>query len=613
MHPNTQQPRPPRAAPRALLAAILALVWAQWTAAECRLPPAQPGTDDAGKDLRDTNFSGARLTGADFAGARLDGTSFKGADLTGADFSGAHLGVSGRSRGASLTLANLTGACFQGALLDQTEFEFADLTCAAFTQTSIRNAVFGPRIRAADPAGPCRTSFAGTEMNCEFMSQWRDLDLTLARLGACKNLGYKDFSGAHMNGVDFRGLRTLYSRWRGAQLRGTDFSGAALSSAAGGTDLFGADLSQARLVNAQLDYANLNQVKLTGADASGASLIGARLGGAAMSGIKLAGADLSGAMLSGRPGPDTGDPFLPPADLSFAYMPDAVLTGARLARVDLSRADLVGARADNADMLGINLNAANLLGVNLASARLVGARLDSSVLISANLAGADAAAVFLANTCLQGADLTDAQLAGANLTSTAIALQDGVPLFQLAAGLAADLDRRRLSAALDAAFAANNYPLPSCPHPAITVVAAGAEWELAAPFATPGSNALRYTGYTLLAKTGTIVVYGTELTLVRVDPQGVPSRVQIPVQPTRIDPKSFDNDTIMPNGRTFGVDVRDGVGWEDMMTAQDKGIGWDAIQTEPDDIPSPERRCPPKGPTGAPGPAAAPADHQETP
>jgi uncharacterized protein YjbI with pentapeptide repeats len=433
------------------------------------------GPNYSGQDLKDRNFSNQNLTGANFTGAKLQGANFANATLTGADFTGAELGLSASTqRVTSLSGANLTNACFYTATLGATSLQFANLPCAVFDQTDLSLATFGPVIKAAPPSGACRTSFNSAVMNCEFIPQWKDLELNHASIQACfDKLHGADFSDARMEGVTFSGLDLNQTRWLRARLASALFINAKLRGATfSAADLRRAQLSQADITGAKLDQ----QVQLSGAHLSGAT---------------LKGADLNGVVAQGQNG-------LPPADFSLAFMPDVVLTDAKLTGVNFSHANFYGAlaKADNATMQQVDFTNANLGSVNLAQGRLKGAKLDASNLVNAVLIGADLTPTpdlitsSLVQSNLQGADFTAAKLGGANLSNAAVSLSDGVVLFKAPHSLAADLDQHLLTAEVVTAFTSKGYHLVECEDPQVFVEQSGSKWQiwLTTSVGSPGSR-----------------------------------------------------------------------------------------------------------------------------
>lgn len=453
------------------------------------------GPDYSGQDLRNENFANQDLTGANFTGALLQGANFDDAVLSRADFRGAALGYSPDfNRATSFMRADLAVACFAKLVLPEVRFHFADLGCTVFAGADVRGSEFGPVIEAAPPDGPCRTSFAGAFLNCEFIPQWKDLDLRAANVQSCfDRLAGADFSGGLMDGVVFSGLDLAETRWVGASLRRAYFVGSTLDDAV----LSAADLRDAQLSGASAVRAKLDQQ--------------ARLSGANLSGINLQAADLTGAVLQGADG-------LPAATLSLAFLGDAKLTDAQLTGVNLSHASFYGelANADNAVMTHVDFANANLGSADLTQGHLEGARLDGASLVNASLRGANLRPVegvigaSLVQASLQGADMTEAELHGANLANAAVALDAGVPLFPVSAGLAADLDREELSAEVVDAFAQHGIDLVPCIDPKVLVETTGGNWRIALRRAV-GPAGATYRTFALRRVSGGVEVSGTTL------------------------------------------------------------------------------------------------------
>lgn len=450
------------------------------------------GTNFSGQDLRDRNFSNQNLTGANFTNAKLEGANFTGATLTAADFTGASMGLSATTnRSTNLSRADLTNACFYTAAVNTSDFQFANLPCTVFDGTDLSLALFGPIIKAANPGGACRTSFQVAVLNCEFIPQWKDLELNRANVQACfEKLVGVDFSNAHMDGVIFSGIDLSGTTWTGARLQGAFFL-------------------HAMLKKAVLTGANLRRAQLSQADATQATLDGqVQLSGAHLSGAILKGANLTGAVLQGADG-------LPAADLSLAFMPDAKLTDAKMTGVNLSHANFYGAeaKADNATMQQVDFSNANLGSVNLTQGRLKGAKLDAADLVNAVMISADLTTTpdlissSLVQANLQGADFSGAKLGGANLSNAAVSLADGVVLFKAPASLKGDLDRRELSAEVVTAFTSKGYHLVDCENPSVIVDQASSRWQIWTT-SLIGPSGSRYKKFSLVSKTAGIEVNG---------------------------------------------------------------------------------------------------------
>ncbi|MCB1057389.1 MAG: pentapeptide repeat-containing protein [Acidobacteria bacterium] len=453
------------------------------------------GPDHSGQDLKGHNFADQDLRGANFTGAQLQGAVFSGAKLEGADFTLTQLGAASVSeRATSFSRAGLKDACFQNAQILRTDFQFADLECTSFTNTDLSTAVFGPILKAADPTGPCRTSFVGSTLGCEFIPQWKDLDLSQANLQNCSDrLQGIDLSDGSLARVVFSGLDLQDTRFERAKLTGAYFLNSNLHRAVfSGADLRLAQLSRSNASEAVFD----NQTLLSGAH---------------LSGVDLQGANLNSAVLQAADG-------FPAADLSLAFMPDAVLTDAKLTGVNFSQGSFYGslAKADNATLEQADFTNANLGSLDLTQGRLAGAKLDAANLVNAVLTGADlrpttgGIGASLVSANLQGANFEGAKLGSANLANAAVALDEGVPLFQAATSISADLDRRELSAEVVQAFAAGGRQLVSCTNPQVQVDSPGIEWQIWLTSAVgPGDGQAPKFSKFLLKKSGaTIEVKG---------------------------------------------------------------------------------------------------------
>ena len=368
--------------------------------------PDPAGKNYTGQDLTDHNFANANLDKANFTGAKLNGAVFIGASLKGAVFSGATLNASSNGL-ADFSLADLTNACFSGAQLEGARFQYAGLKGTKFIGADISSASFGPEIKAStDPKS--RTTFAKTTMNCEFIDQWKLLDLTGAKVMACAS-----------------------------QLKGVDFSGAQMAK----VDLTGAVLDGVKFIKANLTEAILNQVSLqclTLADGSQqcADLQEATLFGAQIKRANLTGANLYHAFLSN----DTGGNISNSASLRKSHLKNVNLSFAQLSGVDFQYANFYGdnpagqnscattsrnyqgftkscASAHSATMVATNFSNAYLYGVDFTSTQVTGVKFPNAVLTGANFA----ASVFQPDSNSGAApDFSQAFLQGANLTGVAI-------------------------------------------------------------------------------------------------------------------------------------------------------------------------------------------------
>ena len=638
-----------------LLASMSSTVYAQQISSYACSQVTHSGADYSGRSLVGQNFASQDLSNANFSNADLSGATFESANLTGADFSGATL-AQGPEAGESTTFtqANLTNACFDQVAIGGSQgapgadLQFANLTCTAFTSTDIDGAEFGPSIMTPSPPGStCRTSFAGTQMTCSFLPQWQLLDLSYADITACKDqLAGLDLSNALMTGVQFQYMN----------LTGTNFTNATLNQA----NLYSATLNSALFNGANLQLATLSSVQAANAQFNNQ----AQLSGATLAYGNFQEAQFSGAVLQAQDG-------LPAATLTFAILENANFTDAEMIGVNLSGATLDQSTVmRSATIQNANFSNATLSSIQLPSAKLNGVVFDYADLINASFTGASflasegyrAASLVKAN--LQGADFTQAILNGVNLANSAVALSQGVPLFNVSEdvqGLVGDLNNGYLTAELNASFEENGYALQYCASPALAVVNTSKQWTIRVagrpahghysaylltsiasagkstgvsvaglsvsdksevplfsidgsfvdtlnsrqipraifaafsnnqqslpPCTDPQLTSFRaqqywtlntnqvsadapvvgYVGFRISQLSSTsLKVYGTNVMTVYQGPDGRLTWTPYTVTPTKISADYFDNQTVCPNGVTYGANVQAGVSFEDMMTA----------------------------------------------
>ncbi|MCS7030919.1 MAG: pentapeptide repeat-containing protein [Gloeomargarita sp. SKYG116] len=194
--------------------------------------------------------------------------------------------------------------------------------------------------------------------------------------------GERNFSQAHLSGVDLSGMNLREVCFRGADLsqanlRGCDLTEADLSQA----NLRGANLAEARLVRANLSRAILNSeprsaTNLQRADARLAQMTEATLSRVMAAGANFAGANLSRVDLSRA---DLSQANFTEANLEQADLSRANLSGAFLADANLSQANLTAADLTWSDLLRTNLERADLSEASLNHARMQGTYLQDTV------------------------------------------------------------------------------------------------------------------------------------------------------------------------------------------------------------------------------------------
>lgn len=371
------------------------------------------GPDFRGQRIEHGNFSHQDLTNANFSGTTLIAPFFDFANLKNANFQDAIIlnDSSNPVLVADFSFANLEGACFVGAKFNgPTYFTSASLTCADFSKTDLSagNAIFGESpLRFDREKTGCRLAFRESVMSCEFVSDWRFLDLTGADIKACAN-----------------------------DLAGRDLSGSKLDS----VNLQGANLEKTKFVRADLSRAILDQASLQNADLSYATLLGAHLNRA-----NLTGANLYHAFLSN----DTPSGITNAASVRQAHLKNANLSFAQLSGVDFTYSNFYGhdpagtgvcktapsrdkcresstnyegftcdcAAAHGAIVTQTKFSRAYLYGVDFTAAAGQGVDFREAVLTGSNFAGASISSDPKSGTAstffrafLQGANLDGAQL-----------------------------------------------------------------------------------------------------------------------------------------------------------------------------------------------------------
>ena len=314
-------------------------------------PSSAAGRSFENQTLTFVNFARLDLTNANFRGATLKGVSFIRANLTGADFSGATFVDTGNpGRTSDFSFARLDSACFIGAKFQApTYFTYATLTSVDFSQTDLSNgnAIFGDQKLMFDASATVRPNFRATVLNCEFVGQWNQLDLTGANIGACRDQlqpGH-DFSNARMAGVVFDELNLSKSKWAGADLTGAVFTNASIYGSglstppptcstdlsSNGCTVTGATCSCATLSGANLTGTNFANAYLFGVDFTTKTVInGTDFSGAILISANFSDANWNVIPTQGGAPPLLSGAYLQGVDMHDANLTDAVLAGAYL-------------------------------------------------------------------------------------------------------------------------------------------------------------------------------------------------------------------------------------------------------------------------------------------
>ncbi len=345
-------------------------------------------------NLRNTNFSGARLLCTDFSGTN----DSQRVDLTQTIFANAQVTTDFSCR-ANLTWTRVTPQALPPAL-----WRYLDLSHAAFS-----GLVGNPLSSQAHPLDLSRAMLVGATLPGAIFdyASLANADLTQVVLSGASlknvNLSNAVLSGTQLDQVNATGVTLT-----GALLKNTNVQGIVLDSATlANTNLSQVVLSGISLKNANFTNAILNGTQLDHANATGANLTGALLQNANVQGIVLdratgfAGANLTQVVLSG------------------ASLQGVDFTGAMLAGIRLDGATLTGAKLDRTTGLPqATLTGIDLTNASLAGAQLVGVSFQQAILDGVTgLPGADLSGAFFNNTSAKNVDFSNALLYSANFTN----------------------------------------------------------------------------------------------------------------------------------------------------------------------------------------------------
>lgn len=269
-------------------------------------------------DLLELKPGMINLQKANLNKANLEAANLHGADLRAADLSEANLGK-----------ADLREAILDEANLYDVRLEDADLSRASLRNAKLINLPEWIMFHPEETVGKYKPHLQGT------------------------NLDEADFTGAKLNGLDFRGVDLSHIK----------------------------QFSKAKLIKADLSNANLKNAYLREADLRGAHLTEADLSGAAINKVRYAQAYPKGGL-------GTLSKFASEAH-EAALITGAHFTGASLADVDLSGMDLTGTILKGANLTGANLTGVNLTKKDLQYTDLSHADLSYSILVQTDLRGSN--------------------------------------------------------------------------------------------------------------------------------------------------------------------------------------------------------------------------------
>lgn len=202
------------------------------------------GLDLSGYDLRQADFTQSEIRDTDFSDARLDDADLSFSEIENVDFSRA------RFTGASMGSCSIKASSFKDAMV--LSALFSDNTCEI---VDFRGAI-----------GLLSAWSNSTFKRCKFAkATFTDSDFRSVDLSGC------NLRGASLRGADFTQATLAKAKLQGAYLEDACFDRA---------NLVGVRLEKAILINANLKDANLENVNLEEADLSHADLHKANLKGA---------------------------------------------------------------------------------------------------------------------------------------------------------------------------------------------------------------------------------------------------------------------------------------------------------------------------------------------
>ena len=243
-------------------------------------------------DLRDADFTSARLTKADMRGASICGARLAFAKLDGADLRAATVAYKGPDGAKAddevrvdFSNASLKGASFGHARLDGVSFEGAILEGANFKNAHLSNVTFKDAVLTGvnlDDLDLPDEAFIGCVLGvtADAMEKANAIAAALEAHKLCVSSAAAKGAPAVINGADLRPLRDRFAGmplsglsarnvlaigidFSGCQLQGARFDGADLRQCEfGDADLRGASFRGARLAHAKFEKANLGSLRL---------------------------------------------------------------------------------------------------------------------------------------------------------------------------------------------------------------------------------------------------------------------------------------------------------------------------------------------------------------
>lgn len=584
------------------------------------------GADFSGADLTHSTFVGANLTNAnlakvaglteiDISGALLIGAKLQKLDLTSVTLNSATNFTQANMEEVNLTQHNLSGNVFLHANLRKAKLDHTTMNNAVLVDADISFATFEGNV-----------SLIGANLS---NARMESTTLTGAQFGALQSVGMLDSadSAALDAGQVPATLTTLLANnpdskksaqplkvlvrepsqhWRlendeqtylvqrHAQglrlLRAEATAGAVLSNAFMANanlkeaNLYAVDMSGVQWygVNARADQANLEQVNLSNANISSMNFTQAQLYGANLSFSNMVLADFTGAKLT----PTQGNKA---TTLAFSSVQGACFLQAQLGAANLTNAavgltvtESATSMAGDKQPFTLDTNSIQYLDqgflnqdlVDIFAAHNIQTRTNDCLIVvslgSLWVLRPSAQNTFSQYIIVLPNQGTALEVYGMPVTSSATQISvpplTAVPLFQLDAILAADLNNAQLSQTLTSAFTDNGYPLIAAA--ATAVIKNDMRWAIRNIDSDPYAIQHGYGQFRLYCPTpgDPIRVYGgSPLIVMRRNNENSYQKVNIAFGPTQFDPISLTDVTVTPSGLNYSM--RDKLTYEQLMTA----------------------------------------------
>ena len=261
-------------------------------------------------------------------------------------------------RGVDMSQLRLKGVKLSGPRLEESHWQGSVLTDCEFRSLNAEHADFGGtkfvRVRL-DPAVPFHISSGSMVKTSNFLeAAFHEVQAKFVEFHEC------DFSGAQLEGSDFRHTTWQQNQFANAKITNSDFSGARFFAS---RPWHGAEVS-----NCVFDHAQLRRIPwgfgfFEGCSFRGANLRGANLGCSEFTRAKFEGADLSD------------------ADLEGAVFPNAMFDGARLQGMKgrggyFADSSFKGSQLRGADFRDANLRGCDFRGCDFRGVNFTGAQMD---------------------------------------------------------------------------------------------------------------------------------------------------------------------------------------------------------------------------------------------